>query len=412
MMLASVLQRIRDEAWYLNVALVTPVVASFAKYLVGDGPLIKAQSAAVIVAVLGSLLSLILWIPYSRRQVNRSVGYATLTGLLVVWSLQTTLILRDNSVFNITTFALPLIALQVLIKPPNAAQAIRAVAVTAYALIVIAGVTLILDAANVSADAFNAERTGFSRIPILSDLLNIQSRWEGPFGNVNYAAPIGGFLIVFGVTSSQVNRVVFTTSGLIFLILSQGRNAILATVAGLLVLLIMSPRISQLKHGRALRWLLASISLLGAYAYIRLIDPTMGGRTQLWHDYLDLWQGSKFWGVGDSGINTYVLSGGNFSEVAHNHGHSIFIDTLARHGLVLTIPVVILLILALWLGFSAVSGSGPQALAMTVFAICTGLAETTLSSSYLNLMTLPLIAAIVLGASATSRRISDAIPTH
>ena len=367
--MAPFIRAVRDEAWFLRVGLVTPVVAAFVRYLVGDGPLIKAQSAAITLAVIGSLISVLLWLPYRRAQINRVPGRAALAGVFVVWGLQTFLILRDNSVFNIATFALPIIALQVLLKPPTHAQALRAVAVMAYALVGIGALTLILDAANLSPDAFDAERSGFSRIPLLSELFNIQSRWEGPFGNTNYAAPIGGFLVILGLSMARVNRLVFTASGLFFLILSQGRNALLATAAGLLVLMILSPRVSRLNHGKTLRWLLVAVSLVGAFAYVRLIDPTMHGRTELWHDYLDLWRSSSFWGVGDSGIHAYVISGGHFSVYGFGHGHSIFIDTLARNGLALTIPVVILLALTLWLGFSAVRVSGPRALALAVLSL-------------------------------------------
>jgi O-antigen ligase len=179
--------------------------------------------------------------------------------------------------------------------------------------------------------------------------------------------------------------------------------------AGLLVLVILSPKIAQLRIGTPLRWMLIAMSLIGAFVYVRVLDPTMGGRTQLWHDYLDLWRSSPLWGVGDSGIREYVLSGGQFSEVAHVHGHSIFIDALARNGLMLIIPVLLLLVLCLCLGLAASRKSGPQSLALVVFAICTGIAETTLSWSYLNILTLPLISAIILGASVTSMKTRGAL---
>ncbi|MCG3770721.1 MAG: hypothetical protein JW384_01877 [Nitrosomonadaceae bacterium] len=78
-----------------------------------------------------------------------------------------------------------------------------------------------------------------------SGLVNLgaPNRRGGLFGIANCDSPIGGLIIVIGLSQLNSHRWIIGFGGLVTLALSQGRTAIFATVAGLLVVLIWSPLI-------------------------------------------------------------------------------------------------------------------------------------------------------------------------
>jgi O-antigen ligase len=400
--MTSLKLNLRTRSYYLDVALVTPVIAAFAAYGMGGNPLWRGQSAAIWISIIGCVVSFLLWLPFRPTQTNTTLGSAALVAVLLVWTLQTCLILVNGSVFNISTFAFPMVIAQVLMKPPGFKSAQRSCINMSFALVAIGVMAVVLTSTGLATDSFDPGRTGPNRIPILTDLLGISGRWEGPYGNVNYAAPVGGFLLIFSLGLRGVNRLVLGISGLVVLLLAQGRTALLATIAAVLAFILAKPRRTIGRSlGRPLRWLVVIGITVAAALAIRITDPTFSGRTGVWRDYFELWLSNPVRGVGQRGIENYLASGGTYSEVALNHGHSIFLDTLARYGLVLMIPGLILMILVICLGVRSIRVEGTTVLAIGVFAVCSGIAETTISWNYLSLTTLPLIVAVILGACAT-----------
>jgi len=401
--MTSLKLNLRTRSYYLDAALVTPVVAAFAVYGMGSDPLWRGQSAAIWISIIGCVFSFLLWLPFRPTQTNTGLGSAALVALLFVWTLQTCLILATGSVFNLSTFAFPMVITQVLLKPPGFKSAQRSCINMSFALIAIGVMAVVLTSTGLATDSFDPGRTGPNRIPILTDLLGISGRWEGPYGNVNYAAPIGGFLLILSLGLRGVNRMVLGISGMAVLLLSQGRTALLATIAAVLAFILAKPRRTiGRSFGRPMRWLIVVGIAVAAFVSIRITDPTFSGRTGVWRDYFELWLSNPVRGVGQQGIESYLVSGGTYSEVALNHGHSIFLDTLARYGLVLMIPALIMMILVISLGVRSIRAEGTAVLAIAVFAVCSGIAETTISWNYLSLTTLPLMVAVILGACATT----------
>lgn len=392
-----------QRAVYLWVAFASSPVVVLANYIDPTTVYFKGQGASVLIGLASLALSVLLWIPYRSAGQFPRLAQIALGLILTMWLLQTLLIQLDDSLFNLMTFGLPVLMVLVLLKPPSSRDLIVSGWLFAYLLIFVGVLALLLDAMHLTASAFVAQRTGFSRLPILSDLLGIDTRWEGPYGNVNYAAPVGGFLLVFGASVAKPHRVPIILGGLFILVLSQGRAALFATAAGLLVVVLSSKWVSSLPKATMVRQLTVLGALLIGGSYIWLFDRTLALRTDVWSDFLAMWQRSPWLGVGSSGIADYVSEGTSMGLTRQTHGHSIFIDMLTRYGLLMLLLSVAILICILWVSIKAARHGDSMGLALFVFAVVAGTVETTISWSYLGILTVPLVLSLLASGSALSK---------
>jgi O-antigen ligase len=400
----AIKQVCRDRALYLWAALATPPIAQFAHYLDPTTPLLKAQAAGVVFALVGMLLAVILWIPFRRSVTWPRVFICALALILVAWVYAVLRLQFGGDTFDLTAFCVPVVVLLVMIKPPNGRDVVGASLLFSYLLIASAMASLALDSAGLVRSGFIAALTGYSRIPVIGHFFAIDTRWEGPFGNVNYAGPVGAFLIVYGATVKSWHRVILITCGVGIVLLSQARGAIFALVAGLAVLLAYSPAIQRLQRPLVARLIIFGGFIFAGTAYIDLTDKTMGGRTDVWRDFLTLWKSSPWIGVGDGGIAAYVAEGNVGTAVSrHFHGHSVYIDTLARDGVLLLVLLLALTICIGILGFRAAHLGKPASLALLVLVVVGGLAETVYSITYLSIHLVPLLIALMLGSAALSQ---------
>jgi len=375
----------------------------FANYVDPTSVHFKGQGAAVLIGLFAILVSLVLWVPYRSEQSLPALAIVGLSLILLAWMMQSLLIQLDGSLFNLTTFSIPLITLMILIKPPSMEDAQMAGRVFAYLLIVIGSVALVLDSIHVTQSAFIASRTGYSRIPILSQL-GMNTRWEGPYGNVNYAGPVGAFLIVYGAGQRHSRKWILIAGGLFILILSQTRSAVFGLVAGLLVLALFSKHVAQWRYATLIRWGFSLVLALVGSLYILAFDRSMAFRTEVWSDYFTIWKTSPWLGVGDSGIKSYTTTGLPNDAGLQDHGHSIIIDTLARYGIGLLLVYLAVFAVTVVLGVWASRVGQPMGLALVVSAFVGGLAETTLTWSYLGFFTVPVVLALLLSAGAMSNQ--------
>ena len=234
------------------------------------------------------------------------------------------------------------------------------------------------------------------------------TRWQGPFGNVNYAGPVGAFLIVYGATVKSWHRVILITCGVGIVLLSQARGAIFAMVAGLVVLLAYSPSITRLSRPWLARSLIFGALILAAAGYIWATDRTLGLRTDVWRDFLTLWKSTLWIGVGDGGIVRYVAEGGvGTTFPRHLHGHSVYLDTLTRGGVLLLVLLLALTICISIVGIRAANLGRPASLALLVLVVVGGLAETVYSIAYLSIHLVPLLIALMLGSAALAKPTPD-----
>jgi O-antigen ligase len=403
--LRAIPQVCRDRALYLWAALATPPIAQFAHYLDPTTPLFKGHAAGVIFALVGLLLGVILWIPFRQSVTWPRLSIYALVLILMAWVYAVLRVQLGGYTFDLTAFCVPVVVLLIMIKPPNRRDVVGASLLFSYLLIASAMASLALDSAGLVGSGFDAAMTGYSRIPFIGHFFAIDTRWQGPFGNVNYAGPVGAFLIVYGATVKSWHRVILITCGVGIVLLSQARGAMFAMVAGLVVLLAYSPSITRLSRPWLARLLIFAGFVLAGTSYVGLFDKTLGGRTDVWRDYLGLWKESPWIGVGDGGVTKYVIGGdGGTSSLRHVHGHSVFIDILARDGVLMLALFIVALICTAIVAFQAAQIRQPVGLAILVFVIVAGLAETVYSMGYLSVNLVPLFIALFLSSSALAAR--------
>jgi len=394
----------QERAIYLWVAFATPPIAQFAHYLDPVTPLFKAQAAGVILGLSGLLIAALLWLPFRRATPWPTTSRLALVIILVTWTYATVLTQLDGSTFNLTTFSVPIVVAMVLLKPPAYRDVIGPSMLFAYALIASATASLILGEVGLAPDGFASQSSGNSRLPLLNIIFGISARWEGPFGNVNYAGPVGAFLVVFGASMKSWQRTTIVAAGAYIIILSEGRSAFVAMVLGLVVLICFSKSIGKLRHAVAFRLALLGAPILAAGIYVAAVDPTLDGRTRIWSAYLELWLSSPWLGVGGSGITQYVIDNSGDQTMNHVHGHSVFIDALARYGVVMLALLLAILICIGIVAFRAAKSGQAAGLALLVFMVAAGLAETVYSMDYLSVNLVPLFIALFLSASTLTAR--------
>jgi len=399
---------LRSHAWYLNLAISACVIGQFLQFATAGQPWVKGQSAAIIVQIILIAISFILWVFYTSNQQWEPSTKLAIIMMLGAWSLTIVQTRLHDSVFALTAYIVPVLLLMLYVKAVTFAAVEFTARVFSYLLIAIGIASLFADSASKTLDTFDPARTGYSRLPLLGDLFHITARWEGPYGNVNYAAPVGGFLLVFAMAQKGIHRWLILAGGAFVLVLSQGRSALFATLAGLLVLLIFSRFISSFTYAKSLRIGLVSFALICVVSYIAILDPTLALRTDVWHDFVVLWQTSPLVGAGSDVIAQYSAHGAYLNDtqflsiMAPVHGHSVFIDTLTRFGIIGTLALLATLCTIGYVAVKATMRGSVIGLAIFVFTVVAGLTETTFGFTHLGVLSVPLLLSLLLSGSYLS----------
>jgi O-antigen ligase len=391
---------LRGRAIYLWVALATPAVVAFTQYSLGGQVVFKGHTAAVLLGVVGTTLAVVLWLPYRRPTRWPALATAALLLMVATWAYQAIRMFQEGAQANFTTFAVPIVLVLIAWKPPSMEDVRIGLAVFAYSVIFVSALSIVLDLADLAPSAFIAAKNGVGRIPLLSDLFGIDTRWEGPFQHSNYAGPIGGSLILIGASFRGGNRVAMVAGGGVILLLSQSRTAFVATCFGLLVVVLFATPMRGLRYRKAVRWtaLLAVITLVSAY--IVAFDPTLAWRTYAWQDFFALWRESPWLGVGDARVTEYFVNGTVNGTMAFTHAHNIVLDPMTRYGIPMLVLIVGILALTAILAARALRLGQTLGASVTSFLIVLGLTETPFSWSYLSPLMVPLIIAVMVSAAA------------
>jgi hypothetical protein len=306
----------------------------------------------------------------------------------------------DGSTFNLSAFAVPLVIVLILLKPPRLSEVKLAGLALAYSLILVSALSLVFGALGVGPDGFAVTDSGQSRFWIFSDWMGINARWGGPFGSVNLASPVGGLLVILAFSYKGAHRYLFLCSGIVILILSQGRSPIVALVAGLIIVAMWSPSVARFKYRILLRVTAAAGLALGYAGSVLLYDPTFNGRTVIWSNFGSLWLESPLTGAGSSGINDFIASKANTPGfVPHNHMHSVLGDILVRYGAPLLVLSLGVFIASIVISIRSASRDSGKNLAIVIFVVLAGLTETIHSFSYLSVYLCALLF-VVLSSSA------------
>jgi len=375
---------VRNRALYLIPLFMIPAVSIFGHAIAPNQAVFKGQDWGILFSFALVAIAILAWLFYSAKQPQwLRLQWGFLAVLFIAWFFQTTSTQLDQSVFNLTAFIVPAALIMVVLKRPDPSSLQLAFLCLLYSLILISLASLVLGQLGLMPNGFDAVDSGGSRIPILSDLFGIENRWGGPFGSVNYAAPIGGLLFVSGLTLHSSHRITIAASGIIVLGLSQGRTSTVAVLSAAVILVIYSRRFQQLHFRKAFQAsVVFGVSLL-VISYIVIFDITFAGRTPIWSDFFELFQKNALWGVGSSGVRDYV---DERSEVpglfVHDHAHNVPLDIAVRYGFVLLVLSLFLLIVVLLTTWQKRLQENGASLAIAVYIIMAGMAETIFSWQY------------------------------
>lgn len=378
---------------YVILLFALPVVAQFVHYVEPNGLLIKGQAPGITVSFLLFIAAFICWLMFQPTQ-ERSRSF--LIFACVIGMLWVVLILEsriDGSLFNLTAFIYLPALFMLWWKPPTFSSVISALDVVAWSLIAISVLSQLLD--YVGARSMNHEFP--LRWSILTDIIGVTTRWEGPFGNVNYAGPIGAFLVVYGVCRFGWNRMLLVFAGCFILLASEARTSWIATLAGLAIIFLSTPKIWRIVLPLWVRIVTVLIGLFGAILILVGPDSDLNARTPLWQTYFDLWKKTPLSGIGETGINQNMTMG--VIPGWASHAHSMYLDTLFRYGLLAFGLVIASLAIGAVIGIKAAQSKSAIGLALLVTFIFGALTETIIDWRYLSIQGLIVVNSVLLAAS-------------
>ncbi len=391
----------KTHALYLIPLFLIPSLSIFGHAIAPNQAVFKGQDWGIIISFALLAIGIIAWLFYTANQPRWTLlqgGF--LAVLFVTWLFQTTSTQLDQSVFNLSAFIVPVALILIVAKRPDPSSLKLAFLYLLYSLVLISLASLVLGQLGLMSNGFDSVDSGVTRIPVLSDLLGIDTRWGGPFGSVNYAAPIGGLLFVSGLTLRSVRRIFMISSGLVILFLSQGRTSAVAVLAALVILVIYSPRVQQMRYRRVFQISMLTVATLSLISYIVLFDSTLNGRTPIWSDFFGLFQENILWGIGSSGVNGFVEDrSGIPGLITHNHAHNVLLDIVVRYGIllgILSLMVLTLIIIVTWQKRIQEHGTS---LAIVVYVIVAGMAETIFSWQYWSVYLAVLVYLVLANAS-------------
>jgi len=262
----------------------------------------------------------------------------------------------------------------ILLKPPDAPDTWMAVQAFAWTVAFALLGTLLLETVGIvdakdQLESLIAFDESLYFLP-LNEALGIDGRWPGPFGHNGDTAMMAALLVVIAFAKWQRSSFVFLFVGTIAFLITDGRASLGAAVAGLLLLfaLTTSGRIGQFPRRYRIVISGAIVLLLTIGMYLRPAGLT--GRNVIWPAFIEAWTVSPLVGLGSSGI----ASGGEIVS-GFGHAHSLYIDELARWGLVGFLTQFSAIGFGLVLAIRAAKGGSPAPLALMVTYLVTGVTE-------------------------------------
>jgi hypothetical protein len=397
-----------NGAFYLATLLLTVVLAQFAQFLWPTEEFFKGQPAPVFINFAGFGVALLFWWIYRPRDSWPPLFAALLAAWGVLWAVVVGLSVLHDDLFNLTAFlVLPILAM-IWLKKPGMPATFIAGDVFAFGLVVIALVTQVLIVVGVREIPYQ----GWNRLvsqtqamefayryfgAVLGDWPGPMARWSGPFGNVNYAGPIGTFLLVYGLLRPWKQRIVFMFAGGVIVLASDSRTSVLSSAVGVATLVAVAPQLGSVRTPNWLRIFAPVAVVMVMVGYIVVLDPTLNQRTPVWEVFAAAWKTSPVVGVGGSGLQE-LINGGTLEWWA-NHGHSILFDPLARYGLFGVVAVTAMMIASGVIATQAARAGLAASAVIFTTCLADGLSEDLVDWRYLGLQAVPLLLAGLLGAA-------------
>ena len=359
---------------YLSVLAVGMVLAQFSNYLWFEEPIYRGQPANVVVYFLVFLIAAVLWFGVKSHAKARGWLLGFLILMSVAWVAHWFLFRLHGDAFNYTALLYLPILVMIWVKPPSVGEAWVAILAFAWATTSILVLTRVLEMIGVLAVktqpagviAFDEEHYF---LPI-NDLLGIDGRWPGPFGHNGDTAMMGAFLIVIALSYWTRSSYVFLAVGALTLLVTSGRASIGAVLAAIVILVMFAREGSLARIPRWIRiWGGIGALVFGAvFMYSWSAGST--GRNAFWPAFLNLWESAPLVGIGTSGI---AVSGGITEQ--YLHAHSLYIDELARYGLLGFITQFGAIAVGLVVAFLAAKRGMAGPLAILTAYLVTGVTE-------------------------------------
>ena len=384
----------RDATAYLSLIFLGAVVGRLLHFAAPNVPVYKGQSWAVLVQAAFVAASVIAWAVLRWHRTRDALFHAFMAGYLAFAAFLISLSFVRNDWFNPSVMLLPLVLLMVWLKPPSSQAAIRATDIAAVAFIAISIASQVLQALGVASTQSEFEL----RWAIFPDWSGIDMRWQGPFGNVNNAGPVGAFLVAYGIGRSRWQRWLFIGAGAWIIMIAQTRASLVSVTAAVAVFIVFPTEQSRIRFAGWIRYPAAMVAALGVALFLLLSATGLNGRGPVWSVFLEAWRQEPLLGIGGGGIE--ALRQGGILPGWANHGHSIPIDVLGRYGSIGFVLLSLVLITAFALTGRAALRGAPLGLAVVVAFAVGGLVDTQLDWRYFTEAALPLSAASLISAAA------------
>ena len=324
--------RTHSGSAYLGILSSAVILTQYASYLGKGEPVFKGQSAAIVLFFILFGVAFLFWFRVESRTRARGVLSGFLIVMSLAWFAQLFLYRLHGDAFNYIALLFVPILVMIWLKPPELNEVLNAILAFAWTVAVVLALTRILEmigALAIKAQPQNVITFDEERYFLpLNDILGIEGRWPGPFGHNGDTAMMGALLIVIAFAFWTRSSWVFIAVGGFTLLVTNGRASIGAAIAGLIVLVVFAKkgRIARIPRTLRLGGGIAALALGATLMFFMSAGST--GRNIFWPAFLELWQSSPLVGIGSSGIS---MSGGVTAQ--YGHAHNMYIDELARHGL-------------------------------------------------------------------------------
>ena len=359
---------------FLAVLAAGVVLERWVNYLWFEQAVVWGQPGNVMTMFLVAGFAFLLWLLADPRRIASGWLMAFLAGMAGAWFIHWLLYRYHGEAMNYTAILYVPILVLIALKPPSSFGVRLAVLTFAWTTTIVLVATRVLEMLGLveikpqspGVITFDEERYFLP----LNDLLGIDGRWPGPFGHNGDTAMMAALLVVIAIAFWSRWSWVFLIVGGLTLVLTNGRASIGAAAAGVVLLLMFSRSARLQRFPRSLR-IGAGSFLLVAGALVMFARPAgLTGREKIWPAFLELWSQSPLLGVGGAGI-------ANGNEVAqfYGHAHSLYIDELARWGLVGFVSQFAAIGIGALIAARAAGFAYPGPLAVIVTYLITGVTE-------------------------------------
>lgn len=385
--------KVRISTIYPAIIFATPVIAQFGQFWLPETPIMGAQPLSVAVQLSMFTFAALAWFRYRSDMQWSPVGRSFWIALIATWIALMGLSIWHGDLFLISSVVVPAIFVMLLLKRPNMADVRLAADVYAWMIVLAAVIAQILDALGIKNLHYEGWNRSWIRIwdafPFLFEIIDYGRRWEGPFGSVNFAGPIGAFLVVYGLMRRRLTGSLLVASGLVFLFVSDSRSAWFSAVVASIMFLAMLfiYRWNRVRLGRVIGF--SALATTTVFILVLAVDRAPAARGLFWEAYLRQWLDYPLTGLGGRGIA--LLLEQNVLPQTATHGHNILIDPLLRYGILGTLAVASVISLCLLLCVKAPKRVKPEVVALASLFLITGIAEDLVSWTYLSISIVPLM---------------------